>query len=322
MNRPHFTARLCALAVAGASLVSCIDEDLSDCGTGCRMDYTVWRSGALDSETAAVLAAPGERAVARRLAEELAPVFTGAARDLRLTWSAGGAAPRTETHVPDAGHATLTVRLPAGSYSHVALANTAAEPAVRVGGGGASPTVEQAGADTVGSHRTGLFAARRPMTVGGGGETFGVDLHMINCTAALVVDCGGTSPEAMTMYAAGLADAFRAADSAYVYGRGQLVRAVRLGGVPAPMACLYACGFASRNSAPGGGALWQLRVYVTVDGRTTESVLSVGTPLEAGGMRIIKARLNDDGSIATDAPEVGVSVTLDWKPGGVYEPEV
>ena len=35
-----------------------------------------------------------------------------------------------------------------------------------------------------------------------------------------------------------------------------------------------------------------------------------------------KAGMLDDGSVVTNMPEVGVSVTLDWKPGGEYHPEL
>jgi hypothetical protein len=32
--------------------------------------------------------------------------------------------------------------------------------------------------------------------------------------------------------------------------------------------------------------------------------------------------MGDNGVIESDSPEVGVSVTLDWKPGGTYNPEI
>ena len=70
-------------------------------------------------------------------------------------------------------------------------------------------------------------------------------------------------------------------------------------------------------------AAWQYRVYVTMpDGRVTESVLYVKDPLKAGRMHIIKASLNDQGGVIPDDPEVGVSIELDWKEGGIFNPEL
>ena len=67
--------------------------------------------------------------------------------------------------------------------------------------------------------------------------------------------------------------------------------------------------------------LWQYKVYVTLkNGTTTQSVLNMATPLRAGQLKIIKASLRDDGAVVTNAINVGVSVTLDWKPGGEYNP--
>ena len=69
--------------------------------------------------------------------------------------------------------------------------------------------------------------------------------------------------------------------------------------------------------------LWQIRAYVTLpDGTVTESILYIDRPLQAAQLRIIKARLKSDGSLQPESQEVGVSVTLDWKQGGTYEPEL
>lgn len=45
-------------------------------------------------------------------------------------------------------------------------------------------------------------------------------------------------------------------------------------------------------------------------------------PLKAGEMQIIKVKLNDEGGVVTENPEVGVSVELDWKPGGDFDIEI
>ena len=81
---------------------------------------------------------------------------------------------------------------------------------------------------------------------------------------------------------------------------------------------------------PDEHALWEFRVYVPrpdlsktrAAGSITETVLRLNMPLRAGELKIIKGRLNADGHIVPDTPEVGVSVTLDWKPGSTYTPEL
>ena len=65
-----------------------------------------------------------------------------------------------------------------------------------------------------------------------------------------------------------------------------------------------------------------MKVYVQTGGKTTENVITVNDPLRAGCMRIIKVRMKDDGSVEAVTPEVGVSVTLDWKPGGSHDVEI
>ena len=87
---------------------------------------------------------------------------------------------------------------------------------------------------------------------------------------------------------------------------------------------LYATTLPSPDNAQGNpdDGIWQVKVYVTMDGKITENVLHVGEPLPVGKVKIIKGVIKDDGSVSTESPEVGVSVTLDWKPGGDHDVEM
>ena len=58
------------------------------------------------------------------------------------------------------------------------------------------------------------------------------------------------------------------------------------------------------------------------DGTTTRTVLGIKEPLRAGQFKIVKVRIGEQGEIQPEAQEVGVSVTLDWKPGGTYNPDL
>ncbi len=74
---------------------------------------------------------------------------------------------------------------------------------------------------------------------------------------------------------------------------------------------------------PGEQSLWEYRVYVTnADGSVTESIVGIREPLRAGQLKIVQVWIGDDGRVNSESPEVGVSVTLDWKPGNTYEPEI
>ena len=71
-------------------------------------------------------------------------------------------------------------------------------------------------------------------------------------------------------------------------------------------------------------ALWEVRAYVTLpSGTVTETILSGSEPLRAGTLTIIRTNLHEDGAIMPIAsPEVGASVTLDWKKGGEHNIDI
>ena len=50
-------------------------------------------------------------------------------------------------------------------------------------------------------------------------------------------------------------------------------------------------------------------------GSITETVMRIKQPLRAGQLKIIKGRVNENGVVVPDNPEVSTSVTLDWKEG-------
>ena len=80
----------------------------------------------------------------------------------------------------------------------------------------------------------------------------------------------------------------------------------------------------------GNETLWQFRVYVPVpsqdatraDNTITENILQIKEPLRAGELKILKVFMGENGVIESTSSEVGVSVTLDWKPGSVFHPEL
>lgn len=350
------------------SLTSCINEDLSGCGTDFGLTYNVRLRTNLRSTLYGELSAPAEQAMAERLATALGGVFTDHASDLDLAFYTGEAPAHREAHEMDGSSASYTIYLPSADYNHLAMANAAAEPLVSVEGDAYSLLeFRQADADTLPSHTVGVFAARRQLRVADAGGSFNVDLYMQNSAVALVIDLNGHQLTDIHGSLSGMASAFAVADSAYIFDRSTVIRASRLddgagrvalyaacfpsreaplqlspvgrgqqarqlgsslaspsSGVAAPSLLERAGGEASVGEASVGEAssLYQFVVYTTENGSITESTLSVSEPLRAGDIKVIKARIGDGGQVVTDAPEVGVSVKLDWKPGGDHDVEI
>ena len=193
--------------------------------------------------------------------------------------------------------------------------------------------------EVVDPHTTGLFTARLPMDIlENVSRTFFVNLYMVNCATALVVDLTAEGTPEITGFKAfttGFASSFNIADSTYVYGANPLVRADDIP-VEGHLQSLYATvQFPSRKPAPESkvviettdpfisdgapDALWEWIVYVTLaDGSVTETRLGLCQPLLAGQLKIIRARITEDGTLSTDDTSVGVSVTLNWNEAGSH----
>ena len=79
----------------------------------------------------------------------------------------------------------------------------------------------------------------------------------------------------------------------------------------------------SSASPESEDSYWTIQLYVTLpDGSITENLLYVREPLKAGELKVVKVRLKEQGEVEAVSVDVGVSVTLDWKPGGEYHPEL
>ena len=77
------------------------------------------------------------------------------------------------------------------------------------------------------------------------------------------------------------------------------------------------------TESPSNDAVWRIIVLNDMPGGSvTRTVLYVRKPLRAGDVRVIRVHVNDDGGVDTRNSNVGASVTLDWKKGGEYNPEI
>lgn len=334
---PRWGSRLW-LALAATALTGCINEDLSDCGADVALTYDISLQIDLHNELQADLTSAAEQQLAARIEETLGGVFTTQARTVDLSFfDAATLEPyRHDAYTVNAGEATFTLYVQPGSYDHAALASTADLGNLRYTAasrfGTLSVTQEQA--DTVESQTTGIFTATARLDVNAGqSQHFRVPLHMRNSAAVLVLQPTGTvRPTALTAYVRDMATMFTPADSTFSgFDRSPVVRTVRTD--EAGLTAFHAVCFPSADTKTdrrttgdvsiSGDGLWRMEVYATMpDGRITLNTLHMQTALPAGGVKVIKANINDQGQVTTADHSVGVSVELDWKPGGNHDVEM
>ena len=331
---------ICIALLSGAC--SLIDDDLSNCGQNYTLEYQMQLITNMEVEIEQVLSAEADEPLARALRRELGTVFSDHAHDVDLSFFSTGEVEELQHHlqqIVDSNRTSFTFYLPKENYMHLAAANLTENKQVVLTDATGSHTMclRQVEGDTVGGHETGLFTARLPMqVVDTADQTFEVNLYMANCASALIIDTTGYSGRFITAYAEGLADAFYVRDSVYGFERKQYVRAKQVklensAAGPARMAaetpaghavCYTAVSFPSADAADSEGNYWKMRVYVKLpDGKITENILSVNTPLRAGALKIIRTKMQADGGLVPVAnTDVGAVVKLNWGEGSTYNP--
>ncbi len=332
---------------------STIDDDLSDCPpspgpvpptpdeTEFELNYELRLVTNITTEINTQLSTTTDVNVANALRTHLQNIFTDFAHDVDLSfYDTDNERERLshDQHVMNASEQSYTLYLPMREYQHLAVANIQDNKVVGLQQDDYCPTSQltlvTAGKDTIDSHATGLFTARQPITVlEGVDQTFHVKLYMANCAASLVIDPRGHDYRDIKVYSTGFASNFLINDSTYTFAETPpIVRTDKLDTEGGNL-CFCSVNYPSRTSEDmrvvietdfedddTGIPYWEFRCYVTnTDGTVTESVLKVREPLHAGQFRIIKAYYGDHGEVRTDDTEVGVSVTLDWTPGGQHD---
>jgi hypothetical protein len=323
------------------SLASCsiIDDDLSDCASDYQSVYELQLITNMTTELQTQLAT--EVNVSNALRNHLSGIFTDYAHDVDLSfYSTEGDSIRLhhDQHVMDANQASYTLTLPAHKYQHLALANLVNNKQIGLIGDDychasalRQTTTRTATADTVDSHTTGVFTALHTMDiVGNEDQTFHVRLFMSNCAVAFVLDPRGQAYQKVSVCNTGFATQFSIADSCYTFDSiDPIVRAKEINTGDSHL-CFATVNFPSREtstrtvidtdepfiSEPDENTIWEIRVYVTnMDGTITETRLGVHEPLRGGQLKIVKALMNNDGSVHTNDPDIATSIKLDWKPG-------
>ena len=254
----------------------------------------------------------------------LGGVFAGTVHDLDLPFYDGHAQEHRQTAVIDAARATMTFYMQKADYRHLPMGNVGDGEPLGVDGADSdlALTLGTAAGDTIASHGRPVYSGRLDMPLADRDEAYRADLYMVNSAVAVVLADAADGIGQVAGLVDGMASGFAVNDSTFSFDRGQATRMV---GMQSPgYHTLYAVTMPSRDTqaAADDEGLWQVKVYVDLGGKTTENVLHISEPLRAGRVKIIKGVIKDDGSITTESPEVGVSVTLDWKPGGSHDVEI
>ena len=316
------------LAFAGCSLV---DEDLTACEAEYQLTYELRLVTNITTELETELSLDTEVAVATALKAYLDNVFTDRAHDVDLSfYDTEGEKPRLfhESHIMDANQTSYTLHIPVHKYLHLGLANLEGNGILTLEDSdtGTGSHLQQQVADTLPTHKRGVFSARAHMDIREGeDQRFNVNLYMANCAAALVLDTLGSSVKDIRVYAAGFATAFDVADSVYRFQHTPVIRADKIEVTePGSEVCFATVNFPSRvpelKAVNSEETYWQFRVYCTLpDDTITETKLSVKRPLLPAKLDILKAKVYGNGALEPGDSTVGVDVNIDWTPGMEHE---
>lgn len=319
-----------------------IDDNLDECAVDAEIDYELRLVTNVSTEINTKLDQTSDSYVKDALQNYLKDIFTDFAHDVDLSFY-GAEADKIRLHqenrIMDASQKSFTLHLPVHHYLHNASANLQNNQQVSLTADEYHNTAElyQKDGDSLSTHKTGLFTARADMDVKAGiSQTFHVKLYMANAATALVIDTTGSKIKNLRICTTGYANSFRIADSTYKYDKSPVIKCDELPVTAGTQRCFAAVNYPSKDT-PGSKTiiettepfvsvgstegLWAWHCYATLpDGTITRTLLSVKMPLRAGQLMIVKAKLYDDGVVRTDIPTVGVSVILDWTPGGHFDP--
>ena len=242
-----------------------IDEDQSDCEKS-KIDYELRLITNISTEietqleTETTLSTEANLELAKALRNHLSGIFTDFAHDVDLSfYDTVGDSIRLQhdEHIMDANQASYSLNLPMRHYMHLATANILDNQLVTLENDERChpSTLQQVSRDTIDSHETGIFTARKYMEVlEGVSQNFNVRLYMANCAAMLIIDPQGHDTNGIRVYSTGFATGFNICDSVYNYpANSPIVRTTQLKvngekGLNAIFSCGRTRGLNSRRS--------------------------------------------------------------------------
>ena len=331
----YFKALTAALLLL-LTLQSCslIDDDLSDCESTYSLNYELKMVSNINLQLSEQLQVNTGSLTLATLNNYFSRIIQPTTSEVRLGfYPTDGDAPVYYSRQTQGQRSAFAISIPADDYRHVAVIGQE-DPSIFLRDTTQAATVRltQLLNDTVDSHNHAILAGTLDMNVmGNTDQSWEVDLYPADASVAVVMK---KNPKVLRtrVFLADLATSFTPNDSTWHWEHNSLVRtdAVDITGTDSVAYCGVA--FPSRMEAPGTidpdvaaakGAVWRVVILSELpNGTTTRSVLYMAKPLKAGDIRVIRIRVNDDGGVSTSDSNVGASVTLDWKKGGEYNPEI
>lgn len=323
---------------------SIIDDDLTKCpekNQTFQLNYEMRLVTNMDIELDLVLNAVTDTLVRRLVHQNLSSIFSDHAHDVDLSFfrTTDGERSYYRNDIIDDNRSSFTFYLPKESYRHLALANIDDAETIRKTNDLSQDllSIRNIEGDTLPSQTTGLFSARLDMDVQDSiDQEFDVHLFMVNSAMALVIDTTDVSVDNIEVYTIGTGCGFSVNDSVFDFSRKPVVHANELKvdrfdmpeksgqnriepAMRQKFAAFTSVNFPSDNLLTTDG-YWQVHVYTKLkSGSVTQTKLSIPTPLHAGELKVIRAKLGTEGQVTpVTASEAGVSVTLDWKPADEY----
>ena len=332
---PFRYALMAALFTAAAAFAGCrlLDEDLSECNEEFQVDYELSLSTDITAELETDLYLERDAEMRGLLEDYLGGIYAAYAREVDLSFYDVQPPQNRLAHMVETindSQTSIALRLPAQDYRHTAVANNVSAGSVTLEGGetcGTERLLQQTEDDTAPPHEAGIFTARADLDVEEGVEQhFDVHLYMVNSATALVLDQDNVPDVlSLTVFLDGMASGFSVSDSTFLFETNALVRTRKILSADSKRVCYASVHFPSADSAlplkaeGSSQPIWRWRCYATLkNGTVTETVISSYESLPAGKLRVVKGVINDDGSIGSFDPTVGVSVTLDWRSGGGF----
>lgn len=327
---------ICCLLGSAIAQTSCntIDDDLSDCVKDYRVTLHV--NTQVDDVLARRLRDADDQAIREVLRAPLHTIFSEQGHDLNIAFYNNNQEANIEylyqQDMQGARQATYSLFFASIPYRNIALANVAEEPTIDYADTENSTTAIITNRNaitangTIATQQSALFTARKNVFIPSDVDsTLCVDLYMANGAAVLVVDTTGVKIRDMHVDMNGTASTFNLNDSTYSFNGSPTVNTRRFDAqqynklafmgltLPSPMQPTRA------DEDTQSGSYWTLTVYVDKpDGTTTRSIIYVRQPLHADELLIIKAILTPDGVIETVDVDAGISIDLDWSPGGEW----
>ena len=336
MDRMRYMKRLfggCAVLASVVLFTSCIDEDLSDCGLDYAIDYKMQLSLSLQDVLDKEFVTADEKVLAGMLREDLGSVLSDRAQKLDISFYEvdNEKLSKHSVMMPNANQLSVTFYMDRGDYHNIALASTSTDGDLNISGSSLyqSISLRQPETDTVDVHSSALYMGYEKLTVENQSGRFFVPLYMQNSVPVLVVNKNNSPARTVGAYVCHTASGLMCADSVFIYQNTPVVRTVynEAGNLVSYHSVCFPsadeAGVRSGDTSDSEGSLWEMELYTQLpDGKYVKNILYMKEPLQAGMMRVIKVKLTDEGEVVSDNPEVGVSVELDWKPGGDFDIEM